>query len=76
MNKPITINQLKNFCNSEIRKGHGDYAIMISEDDEGNGYHYLWYAFTPIEEYGNDEFGVLCNLDERVAPKDKTIILG
>ena len=76
MNKPITIKELKKLCEQEIAKGHGNYSIMISEDDEGNGYHYLWYAFTPIQEFENDEFGELYNLDEEIAPKSKTIILG
>lgn len=48
---------------------------MISDDDEGNGYHYLWYSFSTAEELmsaEDEEF----YLDERIAPKDKTIILG
>jgi len=72
MNLPLTINDLRMFCNDEIRKGHGDYAIMISDDDEGNGYHYLWYAFTPVEEFDDDCVGII----EQIAPRNKTIILG
>lgn len=42
------------------------------------GYHYLYYEFTdPRELFGNDiEEAVFNGLDERVAPIEKTIILG
>lgn len=80
MNKPITIKELKKFCEQEITKGRGDYAIMISNDDEGNGYHYLWFAFTTLDELMDDSYfdyyDTIDELDEQVAPKDKTIILG
>lgn len=69
-NRPMTVKQLLKFCQDEIKAGHGDCSIMLSDDDEGNGYHYCWYAFTPIDEY-TEEF-----VDEEINPKEKTIILG
>lgn len=73
MNKPLTIKQLKKFIDDEIKKGNGDKVIMISDDDEGNGYHYLWYALTPAEEllHGDD----YC-IDDRIASVVDTMILG
>ena len=68
--KPLTITRLLRLCQEEIRKGHGNYSIMLSDDDEGNGYHYCWYAFTEIDEYTEDF------VDTEIAPKNKTIILG
>lgn len=83
MNKPITVSQLKRFCEEQIRKGKGDNVIMISSDDEGNSYHYLWYSFTTVKEMeepikiGDKEYTEeFYYADERIAPKDKTIILG
>lgn len=70
MSKPLTIKQLLKQCQEEIRKGHGDYSIMLSDDDEGNGYHYCWYTFTEIDEYTEDF------VDTSIAPKENTIILG
>ena len=32
--KPLTIKQLKEICEKEIKKGNGDKSIMISNDDE------------------------------------------
>ena len=75
MNKPLTVKELAKLCQDEIKKGHGEYSIMLSDDDEGNGYHYLWYSFITASEL--DGASELENsLDERIAPKDKTIILG
>ena len=48
---------------------------MLSDDDEGNGYHYLWYSFITANEL-DGVFELENSLDERIAPKDKTIILG
>lgn len=78
MSKPITVKQLLKLCQNEIKKGNGDCSIMISDDDEGNGYHYLWFSFTPIKELLTEEkISVLDYIiDETIAPIDKTIILG
>jgi hypothetical protein len=81
--KALTIKDLKKACEEEIRKGNGNKTIMISSDDEGNSYHYLWFAFTPMEVMEEPiEFqGKLVSFpfefaDERVAKKKDTIILG
>lgn len=81
--KPITVKELKEACDEQIKKGNGDKVIMISDDDEGNGYHYLWYSFTTMEEFeepidlGGNMYEV--NFDahnENIAKKEDTIILG
>lgn len=81
--KPITVEELYKYCKQEIVKGNGKKAIMISMDDEGNSYHYLWYAFTPIEEFekpieigGKTYQEDFYYADESVAKKEDTIILG
>ena len=75
MNKPLTVRDLLKLCQDEIKKGHGDYSIMLSNDDEGNGYHYLWFNFITADELG-ESFELKESLDEYIAPKSKTIILG
>ena len=69
--KPITINVLEELCKEQIKKGNGDKVIMISQDDEGNGYHYLWYAFSTIEQALAEDY-----VDKRIASEEDTIILG
>ena len=46
----LTINDLAKFVNAEIKKGNGAKKIMISNDDEGNGYHGLYFDFTPTDK--------------------------
>ena len=81
--KPITVKQLYKECEKQIKLGNGDKTIMISQDDEGNGYHYLWYSFTTMEqmeepvEIGNKEYkSEFYFADENIAKKEDTIILG
>lgn len=69
-NRPMTVKQLLKFCQEEIKAGHGDYSILLSDDDEGNGFHYCWYSFSMVDEY-TKEF-----VDEEINPMSKTIILG
>ena len=54
----ITVKQLYKECKKQIDAGNGNKVIMISDDDEGNGYHYLWYSFSndvkELTEYAKD----------------------
>ena len=61
----MTVKDLEKLCGQAIANGDGDKTIYISNDDEGNGFHELIYAFTAGEDcaaYGFDP--------------DKFIILG
>ena len=52
----LTINDLAKFVNAEIKKGNGAKKIMLSDDDEGNGYHGLYFSFTPAEKMFSGSF--------------------
>lgn len=41
----MTVNELHIECEKLIKKGLGDKEVLISDDDEGNGYHGLFYTF-------------------------------
>ena len=43
-NKGITVNKLFTLCKEQIAKGNGNKHILISDDDEGNGFHTLFYG--------------------------------
>lgn len=75
MDKPLTVKELLKLCQEEIKKGNGDCSIMVSDDDEGNGYHYLWFAFTEVKDL-EESYELINSLDEDIAPMNKTIILG
>lgn len=81
--KALTINDLMKECVKQINKGNGNKVIMISNDDEGNGYHYLWYTFETIEEYdkqikevGLADMYLFDANDDKISKKEDTIILG
>jgi hypothetical protein len=82
MNKPITVNELLDACKKQVSAGNGEKVIMISNDDEGNGYHYLWYEFILASKMAQDlddegfPYEEFDGLDERIASVEDTIILG
>lgn len=53
-----TVEELMLRCYEQVQKGNGKKEILISDDDEGNGFHKLIYDFTPdahmVREYGYD----------------------
>ena len=52
----FTINDLLKACQEQVAKGNGDKGILISQDDEGNGYHSLSYLFSEdIWEFADPE---------------------
>jgi hypothetical protein len=67
----MTIEQLYELCKMQIQAGNGKKKIVISDDNEGNGYHGLFYGFTPVtEEFVDDIY------DSESTSPDDTIILG
>lgn len=50
MNNGITVKELMEECKKLCEKGYGDKHILISRDDEGNGFHTLFYSFTTDEK--------------------------
>ena len=70
--KPLTVKELFKECEKEIKRGNGNKVIMLSDDDEGNGYHYCWYSFSDIEDFTYYDF----DINEKIAKKEDTIILG
>lgn len=50
----LTVKELCAICMQEIRNGNGDKKIVVSDDNEGNGYHGLFYGLTEIDD--NDSY--------------------
>ena len=55
----LTVSELYKYCIKEIGKGNGNKHIVVADDNEGNGYHGLFYAFTPCTEEYQDEIDSL-----------------
>ena len=66
--QPMTVKRLKELCEEQIKKGNGDKIVILSNDEEGNGYHECYYEFTE-DVAGNDMWGT-------IEDPDKKIILG
>lgn len=66
----MTVKALMEFCKKAIAEGHGDKMIVVADDNEGNGYHGLFYAFTAADDFIDDVY------DSRSTDPDKIIILG
>lgn len=67
----ITVDELFELCIQAINEGHGKKNIVISDDNEGNGYHGMFYGFSEVDEYTEELI-----YDSRTNSKDNTIILG
>ena len=50
MDKGITVKKLLDMCNEQVKKGNGNKHILISDDDEGNGFHTLFYGISDDKE--------------------------
>lgn len=70
----MTVRELYNHCAFQISKGNGDKQILISNDDEGNGYHTLFYEFCdePEEIQGAADMGMFHDFNN----PDDVVLLG
>lgn len=50
MNKGLTVRELLKMCQAQVTKWNGDKHILISDDDEGNGFHTLFYGIDDTPE--------------------------
>lgn len=71
--KQLTVNDLLKICKKEVERGNGDRKIVISDDNEGNGYHGLFYHFTIIEENEKEYFQIYDSTTDNI---NEVIILG
>lgn len=46
----VTIERLVELLNKEVKNGNGKKKILLSNDDEGNGFHQMFYEITHIDE--------------------------
>ena len=57
----LTINDLYKLCKNQIKKGNGEKKILISDDDEGNGFHELFFGISGTRvENGESFFDEVC----------------
>ena len=71
MNNQMTVEELFVLCREEIDKGNGKKHIVLSDDNEGNGYHGMFYGFSPVDEFFRNYI-----YDSQTNSPNDTIILG
>ena len=69
VNFPLTLDQLIREATIAKAKFGGDKYVLISDDEEGNGYHECYFSFSPAEDMV-DEYDLF-----DLAPKD-CVVLG
>ena len=74
MTEPMTVKELAWYCYEQCKAGNGDKHILISDDDEGNGFHGLYYEFSKENVQEFIDSGVLD--PSQVPDPDNFIILG
>lgn len=77
----MTVKQLLKLCQEEVKKGNGDKFIVIADDNEGNGYHGMFYGFTDamemeevLQNFGESLEHLVC--DSCYDKPEEIIILG
>ena len=74
--KVITVEELAVLAKYEVERGNGKKKIMLSDDDEGNGYHAMFYAFSKVSDIGlGEKFAPSAPKDAEEHPED-WIVLG
>lgn len=67
----VTVLQMYQALAKEIKKGNGNKYLVVSDDNEGNGYHGCFYHISPMEPETIDLV-----TDLQVLDPDKLMIIG
>lgn len=49
LNGQLRLRDLYAACRLQMEKGNGDKVLVVSDDNEGNGYHGMFFAISPCE---------------------------
>ena len=50
INYPLTVEQLLEQCRKAVDEGNGKKYVLISDDEEGNGYHECYFGIEQAEK--------------------------
>ena len=67
----ITVKDLLALCQQEVNNGNGDKHIVLSDDNEGNGYHGMFFGFAKCTKDYRDIIS-----DSQYRSEKDTIVLG
>ena len=75
--KQLTVLDLFKLLEQEVRNGNGNKSIVVSDDNEGNAYHGLFYGIT--SEPNDIKENIECSngiYDSQEKDLNKIVILG
>jgi len=70
----LTVNALLKECERMVKNGDGNKVVLISNDEEGNGFHTLFYGFNETEDDIN--YYIENGLIYENVDSDKIVLLG
>ena len=56
MAKQIKLKELYVECKKQMALGNGEKVLVVSDDNEGNGFHGMFFTITPIEPKMKDYY--------------------
>ena len=71
------VKELADYFTRLVKQGKGDYVVFVTNDEEGNGYHALWYLGEEptdmeqdtrkfVEDYNSDIYLLKDNRDKAI----------
>lgn len=73
--KQIKLKDLYLACKKQMEAGNGEKSLVVSADNEGNGYHGMFYTLTVITPENADGFEGLIG-DNSEADINNIIVVG
>lgn len=64
-NFPLTVEQLFAYCAQQVKLGNGKKYVLLTDDEEGNGYHECYYQFSDASDLEGCGCNVPFDLDLR-----------
>lgn len=55
----IKLKDLYKDCKKLMEAGHGEKSLILSDDNEGNGYHGMFFTLTVINKDNKNDFSGL-----------------
>jgi len=69
----ITVNQMLAYCQEQVRRGNGDKYLITADDNDGNGYHGIFYGLTNASDIDDIEDLIY---DSQIKDPDKLMCIG
>ncbi len=69
----IKLKELYQECKKLMEQGHGEKSLVVSDDNEGNGYHGMFFTLTVITPENVDDYSGL--IGDNAEPNIHNIIV-